>query len=250
MDAAEYIWSLLPAWARSRWAPPASQAEGQGAAQAGADTSGPELWKLIAGLGVPVDAGRGVLYRLRRQWTLKTAESAALDAHGEGMRAPRRLAESHEAYQARLMGLFEARLWSATRRGMLALMRALGQPGADILELFTVNQEQTYDGSWSFDGSRTYASPNRWAEFAILLPWSEEPFSATTYQRWKVEVDAIKPAHAKLAYFGFQLPMSDTWTGNVGDSLSVVATTQRRYDGTWAFDGAGPFGPTVEVFDA
>ncbi|OHD25544.1 MAG: hypothetical protein A2064_00665 [Spirochaetes bacterium GWB1_66_5] len=228
MTAFEYIqkW-LLPAWAQ-----------------------GTEVGRLLAALSEGADGARDLILALRRLWILGTSSGAGLDLHGEARTAPRWDDESDEDYQLRLMGLFQARLRQSTKQGMLALMAALGQPTATVLELYTLHAVQTFDGTWSFDGTRRYESPNRWAEFAIVLPWGAETFTAELYRRWRTEVDRIKPAHTKLAYFELGMPLDETWAGAVGEGLSVEVTTQRRYDGTWTFDGAAPFGPVVEVFDA
>lgn len=228
MTAYEYIraW-LLPAWAR-----------------------GTEVGRLLQAISEGADGARNVILQLRRLWVLGTSSDAGLDLHGEARTAPRWDDESDEDYQRRLMGLFQARLRQSTMPGMLALMAALGHPDAEVLELYTLHAVQTFDGTWSFDGSRRYESPNRWAEFAILLPWGATPFTAELYRRWRAEVDRIKPAHTKLAYFQIGQPLGDSWTAAAAEGLSVQATTQRRYDGTWTFDGSRPFGPTVEVYDA
>lgn len=228
MTAAEYIqrW-LLPAWAK-----------------------GTELAKLIAALSGGADDARAAILALRRLWVLGTSTGAGLDLHGAARTAPRWDDETDQAYQLRLMGLFETRLKQSTLPGMVALMAALGHPEATVTELYTLHAVQTFDGTWSYDGSRRYESPNRWAEFAIGLPWDGLVFSAELYRRWRAEVNRIKPAHTKLAYFQFNVPAGDTWACAGGEALSVTATTQSRYDGTWTFDGSRPFGPTVEVFDA
>lgn len=228
MTAYEYIrtW-LLPPWAR-----------------------GTEVGRLLQALSAGADGARDTILALRRLWVLATSSGAGLDLHGEARTAPRWDDESDEDYQLRLMGLFQTRLRQSTKQGMLALMAALGHPDAAVLELYTLHSVQTFDGTWTFDGSRLYESPNRWAEFAILLPWDTSPFTGELFRRWRAEVNRIKPAHTKLAYFQLALPLADVWEGAANESLSVEATTQLRYDGTWTFDGSSPLGPTVEVYDA
>lgn len=228
MTAIDYIRSwLLPVWAR-----------------------GTEVGRLLQALSEGTDGARDGILALRRLWVLGTSTGAGLDLHGAARTAPRWDDESDEAYRRRLLGLFETRLRQSTKQGLLALMAALGQPEAAVLELYTLHDTQTYDGTWSFDGSRRYESPNRWAEFAVVLPWDDGAFPAELYRRWRIEVDRVKPAHTKLAYFQFEAPWADSWACTIDEGLSVEATTQQRYDGTWDFDGSQPFGPTVEVYDA
>lgn len=227
MTAAEYVQRLLPAWAQ-----------------------GTELGRLVAACAANVDTLRAAVLTLRRTWVLGSAPDDALDVHGEARTAPRWDEETPEAYRRRLMGLFETRQKQSTKPGMLALMEALGQPDARVHELYNDHDVQTYDGTWAFDGQRVFDSPNRWAEFAIYLPWGAAAFSAATFVRWLREVNRIKPAHTVLASFRLELPTSDEWSGTFGDNATVQSTWQERYDGSWTFDGAVPFGPIVEVFDA
>lgn len=227
MTAADYIRGLLPRWAR-----------------------GTEVGRLVEALSLGSDTAREAVFTLRRLWVLATSSGAALDEHGAARSAPRWDNEPDESYRPRLLGLFEARLRQSTLPGMEALMASLGQPAARVRELYLDHTQLLFDGTWTFDGRNTYASPNRWAEFAIYLPWGAVEFAAATFERWEREVNRLKPAHTVLASFRLEVTDGDTWQGQFSEVLSGSVTTQERYDGTWTFSGDAVFGPVVEVLDA
>lgn len=99
---------------------------------------------------------------------------------------------SEEAKRAVIATAVYIHWHKGTVGSILAAITATGLPGAQLQERWSAS---VYDGSFTHDGSHTYATSDHWAEYRITLA---QPITLANAQRFRDLVARIAPARCHL----------------------------------------------------
>jgi phage tail P2-like protein len=132
-----------------------------------------------------------------------------------------------------------------------AVRRAAESTGFRVIAVVEGLPVATFDGVNSFAGAIDYGDPLRWAEFRVDLELGEQRLLAADVGRVRRLVDAYKNARSHLDSVGFRLELTGEAAPAATDDGAGLAVAHGevvelfapaiRYDGTFAYDGAGDY---------
>jgi hypothetical protein len=156
---------------------------------------------LARALGPEYDLLQEAIFIMREQALVATAGGRALDALGAERGIRRWMGEPDDHYRRRLLAAYRTYASDGTRAGMLAMLRVLGYPEAEVHELYRDGVvSPLFDGHNRYDGTIVHSGGVRWAEFRVKAKIEEDrSFTAADLALLLEAINNAKPAHTKLA---------------------------------------------------
>lgn len=213
-----------------------------------------DTWVWLSTLSAVFDRAREKVFLVRRQALVPTASGPALDWHGRDWKMPRFPGETDEAYRERLKNAPEFYLRSGTKRGLRAVLEALGYPDAEIYPLYKEKYKFRFlDESWGLGDGLTLEPVvpdarldylGKWSQLAIKLNIGDQPFTSDQHDILMKHLDMVRPPEGRIYAVMFSV-VAETRifyhvSGKLAATLEAMTSTEeavlnrkRVLDGSW-----------------
>ena len=209
------------------------------------------LWSYVSSLSSELSDAKSEISEMLQQMSLQTADGEWLDELGSYYKVARILGESDYSYGPRIVA--ETLLPKGNNYAIAAAIKKATGLHASVEDCVTLPEEQNYfDGTWFYDGSRKYAvhdSKAMYGLFDVLVQYDlmGDINVQNHLDTISEQVNRLRDAGTYMRQIGVSgaSKLSDSADYSVADTALLTVSETWRYDGTVLFNGLATFGGRV-----